>query len=43
VLRGLATTASHDRHMLAACRRDSGKAGQTIGEDDRARKKLVLA
>lgn len=39
VLRGLATTAGHDRHMLAAHRRDSREAGQTIGEDDRARQK----
>lgn len=35
VLRGLATTAGHNRHMLAAFRRDSGKAGQAVGEDNR--------
>ena len=39
VLRGRATTTGHDRHMLAADRRDSREAGQTIGEDDRARQK----
>jgi len=37
VLRSLATTADHDRHMQTASGLDGGEARQAIGEDNRAR------
>jgi len=41
VLRGLAATAGHNRHVLAAGSCHRRKAGQPVGEDDRTRPQAV--